>query len=280
MTDGYVNSQIESKQTRIFRKGLIMPAEHGSWSWLLVPFGVGAGVAGQFNLPLLLTLTAGLAMFFMRQPATVWLRVRRGRARRSDGPIAAGWVVALCLIAVVSLVGLLALGRTIVLWLAGPMVGILSLYLIAARYGRAGQRSLWMELAGAAALAMMAPAALLVADGQHGRQVWVLWGIMAAQNALGALYVRLRIHDTHGRQINRSFILWGHVVGFVAVLLAGLVTEAPLAAALPFIAFLVRATWAVSSPHPVNNVKRFGFTEMGVEIVAGIWIAASYWFGR
>lgn len=31
------------------RKALVMPAEHGSWSWLLVPFLVGIGVAGRHH---------------------------------------------------------------------------------------------------------------------------------------------------------------------------------------------------------------------------------------
>ena len=66
----------------IFRKRLVLPAEHGSWAWLLVPFGVGTAVAGQFTLASLSVLVGGLAAFLMRQPATVWVRAARGKARR------------------------------------------------------------------------------------------------------------------------------------------------------------------------------------------------------
>ena len=68
------------------RKQLILPAEHGSWSWLLVPFLIGTAVAETLNFPVLLVLIGGLAFFLLRQPATVWLRARQGRGRRSDEP--------------------------------------------------------------------------------------------------------------------------------------------------------------------------------------------------
>ncbi|MEJ2747072.1 MAG: YwiC-like family protein [Anaerolineae bacterium] len=69
-----------------------MPAEHGSWAWLLVPFFVGTAVAGRFNLPVLLALLGGLAVFALRQPATVWLRgtVHGYRAALSGGAAAVG----------------------------------------------------------------------------------------------------------------------------------------------------------------------------------------------
>ncbi len=48
-------------------------------------------------------------------------------------------------------------------------------------------------------------------------------------------------------------------------------------AAVPFAGFLARAVWAVCRVRPVANVRRLGFTEVGVELLSGLWIAASYW---
>ncbi len=261
----------------IYRKQIVMPTEHGSWPWLLVPFTVGIGVAGQFNLAGLLTLIGGLAVFLMRQPATVWMRARRGRARAADGPIAAGWIVTLALVGAVCLVGLLALDRAVMLWLAGPFLVVLSLYLIAARYGRSHLRSLWMELAGAATLSMMAPAAAIAASGRIDSLAWALWGLMAAQSVLGALYVRLRVADTHNRPMTRWPVLAAHVGGLLFIVGMGLASAAPLATAVPFIGFLIRGGWAAAKPRPVDNIKQFGFIELGVEIISGLWIIASYW---
>ena len=261
----------------LFRKHLIMPTEHGSWSWLLVPFAAGAGVSGDWNLSLFLTLTAGLAVFFMRQPATVWLRVQRGRARSSDGPLAASWILLLGLVAALSLAGLMALGRAAILWMLIPLAAVFGLYLLASRSGRSGLRSLWMELVGACALALMAPAAMVAAAGDFSGHEWPLWGVLAAQNALGALYVRLRIYDTHGKAINRPMIVIAHAALLLIVAAAGMMGTLPQTTYLPFLFFMLRAIWAASAVRPVTNVKRFGFNEMGVEIVGGSWIAISYW---
>ena len=278
-----VRMDSSKRQTRlqfprlVYRKAIVMPTEHGSWPWLLVPFAVGAGVAGQFNLPVWLTLIGALAAFFMRQPMTVLLRVQRGKARAADGPIAAGWILTFALLGLLSLIGLIALERSAMLVLIWPFLAILVMYLIAARYGRSGLRSLWMELAGAAALSMMAPAAAIAGNGRIIGWEWALWGIMAAQNVLGALYVRLRVADTHNRAMRRWPVLAAHLIGLLAVIGLGMGELAPLAPAVPFIGYLIRAGWTAVAPRPVPNIKKFGFTELGIEIVSGLWILATYW---
>ncbi len=260
----------------LWRKHIVLPAEHGSWAWLLAPFGVGTAVAGQFTLASLLTLLGGLAVFMMRQPATVWFRARRGRARQADGRLAAGWLMGWSVVGLLCLLGLIGLERLALAWLLLPTLAIMGLYLLAARYGRAGLRSLGMEIAGAAALALMAPAAVVAATGSLSLWVWALWGVMAGQNALGAWYVRLRIHDTHRREINRTAVWLAHALGLLLIALAGIGGVIPLAITVPFAAFLARSIWAVRQPRPVANVKRFGFAELGVEIASSLWIVASY----
>lgn len=69
-----------------FRKSLVLPAEHGAWAWLMVPFVVGSSVAGQLHPAIFLTLVGGLAAFLMRQPATIWLRIRQGAAGGATNP--------------------------------------------------------------------------------------------------------------------------------------------------------------------------------------------------
>lgn len=280
-------TEIAISRRRFFRKSLVIPTEHGSWSWLLVPFFVGAAVAGPIAgsgdrlgwLALALTLIGGLCAFLMRQPATAWLRIRQGRARRADEPLAAGWTLGLAAAAGLCLAGSLAIGRTALLWLVIPFAVVLLLYLVAARSGRAGMRALWMELIGAVGLALMAPAAVIAATGRLNGLVWALWGLMGIQNALGVLYVRLRLADTHQRPSSRSSVFWSHASGLAAVVIAGLLGWTPLLAACPFAGVLLRAMWAVRQTRPVLDVRRFGFTEVGVEVLSGAWIASSYWIG-
>lgn len=264
------------KRSQIFRKSLVIPAEHGSWVWLLVPFFVGTAVGGRINGAVLLTLTGGLAGFLIRQPATAWLNIRRGRGRRDDEPLAAGWTISFGLLALVSLAGLLALGHAALLWLLLPPAAMLAFYLGVASIRRARVRNVWLEVGGAAGLALMAPAAYVAASARLDRTAWALWGLMAAQNVLSVLYVRLRLADTRGRAANRASVLSSHVLGAALVTVGAAMGTVPEPVVALYTGYLVRAAWAVSSPHPVENVKRFGFTEVGIELAGGLWIVATY----
>jgi hypothetical protein len=279
---GSVEPKTPPKQgRRFFRKKVVIPTEHGSWSWMLVPYFVGLAVAGQMNLEAALVLIGGMSGFMVRQPMTVWMRARDGRGRKRDGPLAAAWALGFGLVALLCLIGLLILGRPEQLGrkyslLLIPIAVIFVLYLAGARQKRSGLRKLWMELAGAAGLAAMAPAAYIAATGQLDETAWALWGLMVGQNVLGVLYVRLRIADTHDRPVARPAILWSHVLVLVAVIAAAFLGAVPWLTIVPFIGFLLRAGWAVAKKRPVANIKRFGFIEIGVEIVSGVIIVIGF----
>jgi hypothetical protein len=283
MIDASMKSGTRKERRRLWRKSLLVPAEHGSWSWFLVPFVAGVGVAGivdAISAPaVLLALVGGLSAFLMRQPATAWLRIRQGRGRRSDQPLAAGWTSGLALLSLLCLLGLLLLGRTTLLWLLLPLSAIFCLYLTVAQINRARTRSLWMEMAGAAGLAAMAPAAFTAATGRLDPTAWHLWTLMAAQNLLGVLYVRLRLADTRARTMSRPLVLAGHLLGLLVASLVIRWGNVPALTMVPFAAFLLRAIWAVARARPVPDVRRFGFTEVGLEVSAGLWFIISYLAG-
>lgn len=264
-----------------FRKTLVVPTEHGAWSWLLVPFLTGALVGSLVGQPapfsglaLAFTLIGGLSAYMSRQPATALLRIRRGRGRKADETLALGWTLGFALVAALCLLGLLALGRTALAALILPFAAVLVMYLLASRSGRAAMRALSMELTGAVGLALMAPAAYIAATGAVDATVWKLWLLLATQNALGVLYVRVRLADTHQRPASRRLLLGGHVAALLVVAAGAALTWWSWLAVIPFAGFLLRAGWVYPAQRPVPNVKRFGFTEVGVEIAGGLLIAA------
>ena len=253
---------------------MILPAEHGSWSWLLVPFFVGLIVAGEWSLPALLVLVGGLAGFLIRQPASFYARVRSGRARKSDGPLALTWTIFLAVVAFLCLIALLVMGRGQLIWLVIPMIAVFFLYILASRQPRARIRTLWMEIAGAIGLAAMAPSAYIAVTGSLDETAWYLWVLTASINTLGVLYVRIRIADTHGRDRDKGFLLWGHAAVLFLVTLGALNGLVHWGTVVPYLVLLGRASWLAKKPRPVDNIKRFGFIEIGVEIVGGLFIAA------
>jgi hypothetical protein len=255
-----------------------MPAEHGSWSWLLVPYFVGLLVAGQWNVTAWLVLSGGLAGFLMRQPATVAMRARAGRGRKADGGPATAWTLLLGAIVLASLAGLLLVDRLDLLWLLLPLALVLVFYLLASRQRQASVRSLSMELAGAVGLATSAPAAYIAATGHLTDTAWVLWALMAAQNGLGVMYVRLRIADTRGRAVKRRPMVWVHGLLLLAAAIAAILAIIPWPAVIPFAAFLARAIWAAARVRPVANIKRFGFSEIAAEVLGGLLVAAGWLF--
>jgi len=264
-------------------RALLVPPEHGAWSWLLVPWLAGAavGLAGEPTAPRAglavgLTLVAALAAFLARQPATVWLHARQGRGRPADRGPALRWALALGLVALLALLLLLALGRTALASLVVPLAVVLLAYLLAARRGRAATRSLWMELSGAVGLALAAPAAIVAASGHMAPAAWALWALLALQNATGVLYVRTRLADTKGRPARRASSAAAHAAALAAVVLAGARGWVPALAVVPFGAYLARALWAARRPRPVADVKRFGLREVGVEIAGGALLAAGF----
>ena len=199
-----------AKQAK-FRKQLLLPAEHGSWSWLLVPYFVGVAVGGGFNWATLLILLGGMALFLLRQPATVWLRLQQGKGRKADRPIVQKLIAGLGAVAAICFVILFALGLRELFVLALPVFVLLIVYALASVSKQTSVRNLWMELAGAAGLALMAPAAMIAAQGQISDDVWTVYGLMALLNVLGVFYVRLRIADTHERPSSRALVLWSHL---------------------------------------------------------------------
>lgn len=261
---------------KIFRKQLLMPAEHGSWSWLLVPYFAGLIVAGGLNLPALLVLIGGLAGFLFRQPASTYMRIKAGRGRKADGLLAAFWAAFFAFVALICFVGLLILGRVELLWLLVPMAAILTLYLVASRQRRANMRTLWMELAGAAGLSAMAPAAYIAATGNLESIAWVLWGFTAGQNVSSVFYVRARIADTHHRPTNRSLVLWAHLAILLVVVPFMVLGFVSWLAIVPFVAYLARAVWVFFRERPLKNIRSFGFREVGVQSLGGLLIAAGF----
>ncbi len=259
---------------------IILPSEHGSWSLALTPFLTGAGVAAALappvgGVPLALCLLAALALFLARQPLSLWVRARRGKAKRADGPPARGWSLLLLGVAGLAGGGMVALGRGAILWLAVPAAAVLGITL--AMSALLGPRRPATELVGAAGLALAAPAAYVATCGRLDAGAWLVWAIATTHNAISVLYVRLRIDHRHERAsvMQAAVMVGAHALALIAALAAALWSIIPPLVALPAALLLVRAIGVAVQQPLVTDVRRFGFVEMGLALAfAGLVIAA------
>ncbi len=274
-------------QALLKRYRIILPSEHGSWSLTLVPFVMGAGVAAvtgpaapRSSLAVLLCLLAVMALFLARQPATLWLRIRRGRGPRAEFPAVRFWALGLTAMAALAGIGLLALGRWPMAWLALPALAILALTLVLTT--ERGPRQLTTELIGVVGLALSAPAAYVSVVAELNATAWLVWAVSAVHSLISVLYVRLRIDERHRRasQVERVSVVVAHLASLLAISAAALVGWLPWAVTLATAALLVRALIVAWRRPSLDNVRRFGFVEIGVALAFSLLVILGFMLAR
>ena len=181
---------------RIWKKHYALPAEHGAWIWWIGPLLIGAAAGGELRpLFVLLGLTA-LPAFLLRQPATIAVKALSGRRSRDELRPALIWSAIYAVLTAVGVALLVGAGQGRLLLLAIPGVLIFSwhLWLVSRRQER--QRP-GVEILGAGALALTAPAAYWVSGGGSDREAWLLWGLTWLQSAASIVNVHLRLEQRH-----------------------------------------------------------------------------------
>jgi hypothetical protein len=181
---------------RIWRRHYVLPAEHGTWIWWIGPLLIGAAAGGELKpIFALLGLTA-LSAFLLRQPATIAVKALSGRRTRDELRPALAWSAIYAVLTAVGVALLVGAGQGRLLLLAIPGVIIFSwhLWLVSRRQER--QRP-GVEILGAGALALTAPAAYWVSGGGSDREAWLLWGLTWLQSAASIVHVHLRLEQRH-----------------------------------------------------------------------------------
>lgn len=258
------------KARRERRRALILPREHGAWGLLLVPMITGAGVAfhqASHIFPLILLLTAALALFWLRTPLESLLGTSAMRAQTlEESHTLRSIIVLLAGIAAVTMAGLLWAGRNAGLWPLGAAVA--AAFIAQAVLKKLGRRTRMLsEMVGTIGLTASAPAAYYVITGEFNATAWMLWlaNILFAGDQIH--YVQLRIH-TAKIQGFRAKLAHGWVFAIGQALMTAIITVACLARLMPPIASLAFAPllfrgwfYFVQEPTPLV-VRRLGWGEL------------------
>ena len=139
------------------------------------------------------------AVFLIRQPVSIAVKVYSGRRSKRDLPAAFFWISVYGLVALFGLVGLIlqGFGYLLILAIPGIPVFIWHLFLISRR---AERRKTGIEIVGSGVLALSAPAAYWVSIGLPDPTGWWLFVLAWFQSAASIVYAYLRLEQ---RQLQR-----------------------------------------------------------------------------
>ncbi len=171
-----------------------LPQEHGAWVFLFSPLLVGLFIGGRWTPALPFLLLSALAVFLMRQPLTLLVKIYSGRRSRRDLQAARLWIGVYLVLTLVGLAGLFAHGLGWLLWLAAPGAPVFAwhLWLVSRREER---RQMGVEIVASGVLALSAPAAFWTARGAPEPLGWWLWLLTWLQSAASIVYAYLRLEQ-------------------------------------------------------------------------------------
>jgi len=230
----------------------------------------GAGVAfhqASHIFPLILLLTAALALFWLRTPLESLLGTTAMRAQTlEESHTLRSVIVVLGAVAALALAGLLWAGRNADLWPLGAVVA--GAFIAQAILKKISRRTRMLsEMVGTIGLTASAPAAYYVITGQFDDHAWMLWlaNILFAGDQIH--YVQLRIHTAKVQGFRAKLAHgWAFAVGqaimTAIITLACLSRQMPPIASLAFAPLLFRG-WLYFVQEPTQLVvRRLGWGEL------------------
>jgi 4-hydroxybenzoate polyprenyltransferase len=272
------------KARRERNRALIVPREHGAWGLLMVPMVTGAGVAFRHStnvFPLVLLLTAALAVFWLRTPLESLLGISAIRAETNEERNSVIFVVGyLGAIAALACAMLLWAGRNPLLWFIGVAAGLASVAQAFLR--KMGRRTRMLsEVVGTIGLTSAAPAAFYVITGRFGPTAWMLWLANLIFTGNQIHYVQIRIHTARVIGVRAKLqCAWAFAAG--QVLMVALLASAcwlkwmPWFTLVAFAPLLLRGMYYfVQKPAPLQ-VRRLGWNELAQAIAFCILFVVSF----
>lgn len=259
---------------RVRLKTVAIPAEHGSWGFLLEPLLLGLLLAPSWaGLSFAL---AAIGAFLARHPLKIALADRWHGKRYARTILAERFALGYSLLALAGIVpALLLAGAEILLplLLALPLVAVLF-----ASYLNNRWRALLPELAGACAMAVSA-ASIVLAGGESWTLALAAWAILVARDVPSILYVRARLRLDKGQPFSRRGVLaanGGAIAALIALAAAG---YTPWLVVGALVMLLARAAWGLSARRRPVRVQTIGFLEMAYGLLVVISAALGHSLG-
>lgn len=246
---------------------IALPAEHGSWGFLLEPVLLGLALAP--SLAGLALALAVVAAFLIRNPVRIFLRGRR--LTRSSKRLPLARTVAL-LYALVT-----ALGVAVCVLRAGfaplaPLLVVAPLAVLFTFYDATNRgREFVAEIAGAVGLAAAAPA-IALAGGWPAGPAWVTWVIVVVKALPTVVYIRARLRLEGGSAVNRWPSASAHVLGLAIATWLWARGMSPLLTAVFLALMMARAAVGLTGVRWGRRPKQIGVLEF---VFSGLYVVVT-----
>lgn len=260
--------------SRLFRKHIAIPQDHGSWVFILSPLLIGLFLGNQFSPASINLIIAALGAFLIRQPVSIAVKAYTGRRSRNDLPASRFWMLFYGVIISLALTGLIAEGFLYVLYLAIPGIPVFAwhLYLVSRR---AERRQAGVEILATGTLSLAAPAAYWIGLGGYDPQGWVLWLLIWLQSAGSIVYAYLRLEQRGQTKISgiserwiigrRAF--WYTTFNLALSILLGSIQMIPAWIFIPFLVQWVETLWGIFNPAIDIKPTTIGVRQLIVSIL-------------
>ena len=261
--------------SRIFRKHVAIPQDHGSWVFILSPLLIGIFAGNTFNYATFNLIVAAMAAFMLRQPVTVLIKILTGRRATEDLSAARFWISTYSSISLLSTTALVLEGFGFILYLAIPGLLIFGwhLWLVSRREER---KQAGLEIIATGVLSLAAPAAYWIGIGQYDPTGWWLWIVVWMQTAASIVYAYLRLEQRSWKSIPTRGNLWR--LGFraaayasfnlVSSLTLGFISVLPALIFIPYLLQWMETTWGIIHPALGWKPTRIGIRQL---IVSAMW---------
>ena len=183
-----------SKRASLLRRHIAIPQDHGSWVFILSPLLIGLFAGEHFTPASINLIIAAMGVFLLRQPVSIMVKAYAGRRSRNDLPAARFWMLVYGVIILLALANLVIIGFFYILYLAIPGIPVFAwhLYLVSKR---AERKQAGVEILATGALALAAPAAYWIGQGEYNLLGWALWLLTWLQSAASIVYAYLRLEQ-------------------------------------------------------------------------------------
>ncbi|UCE18680.1 MAG: YwiC-like family protein [Gemmatimonadota bacterium] len=263
--------------TLILKK--LLPREHGSWAILLIPYCLGAIIAGGFSPPSILGLVGCLLLFICRRPLIILLKSRK--SREDTGPLLWMNFVVPALSGLSIFIWLLFQYNLWYLFLFG-FISVLVFFAHTLLTLQRQERTIIGEFLGILVLTVSAPLAYYLYQHVLTASAVVLWFLNALYFGASVFYVKMRlILSAHNDRPSRRFTHERNILIYLSILLFVLVILslgklAPISVVLAFVPMMAHTLWSLMFMPQRLNITRQGFVQVGLSLVFAVLIIMSY----